>query len=151
MNYKRSSTAGRRGDDEVNITPVMNLFLVLIPFLLLTAEFVRIAVLELNLPSAASAPQQQTQQNNKPLVLIMLRIEDNQIRIKAPKIDGLVRKEGDDFEFDKLVQELKKLKTSFPNTQEVTVQPTDNIRYDTIVHVMDACRDNGFPNVSISG
>jgi len=151
MNYRRSTASGRRGDDEVNITPVMNLFLVLIPFLLLTAEFVRIAVLELNLPSATAAPQQLPKKNNKPLVLIMVRIEDNQIRIKAPRTNGTVKKNGADYQFELLVQELKKLKKSFPSTQEVTVQPTDNIKYDTIVHVMDACRDNGFPNVSISG
>ncbi len=151
MNYRRSSAKSGRGDDEVNITPVMNLFLVLIPFLLLTAEFVRIAVLELNLPSAAAMPQQPKKKSNKPLVLIMLRIEDNQIRIKAPRINGMVKKNGADYQFDKLVQELKKLKKSFPDIREVTVQPTDNIKYDTIVHVMDACRDNGFPNVSISG
>ncbi|KAA3619356.1 MAG: biopolymer transporter ExbD [Calditrichaeota bacterium] len=150
MNYKRSSTAGRRGDDEVNITPVMNLFLVLIPFLLLSAEFVRIAVLELNLPSATAAPQQ-NKNNNKKLVLIMLRIEDNQIRIKAPRTSGAVKKDGADYQFEQLVQELKKLKKLFPDTEEVTVQPTDNIKYETIVHVMDTCRDNGFPNVSISG
>ena len=39
---------------ELNITAFMNLMVILVPFLLITAVFSRLAVLELNLPSGQS-------------------------------------------------------------------------------------------------
>ena len=149
MNYTRSSSK-KRDDDEVNITPVMNLFLVLIPFLLLTAEFVRIAVLELNLP-ATGAAKDPGKKDNKPLVLIMVRIDENGIKIKGPNVNSMIARTANSYEFEKLKKEIKQIKAKYPDTDEVMVQSTDNVTYENIVHVMDACRDNGFPNVSISG
>ena len=39
---------------ELNITTFLNLMVVLVPFLLITAVFSRMAVIELNLPSSTS-------------------------------------------------------------------------------------------------
>src|SRR6056300_1847134 len=50
---------GRRHNSEVaelNITAFMNLMVILVPFLLITAVFSRMAILELNLPGSSSAP-----------------------------------------------------------------------------------------------
>ena len=63
MNLKQSvkrRLRGHAGETDVNLTAVMNIFLILIPFLLLTAPFMRIAVLELTLPSLDRAGQQTT-------------------------------------------------------------------------------------------
>ena len=45
----------RRSQDpgDINITAFMNLMVILVPFLLITAVFSRITILELNLPTAA--------------------------------------------------------------------------------------------------
>ena len=53
--YKR-----RKGNDyEIDVTTFLNLMVVLIPFLLITAVFSRLTIVELDLPSNASgaAPQ----------------------------------------------------------------------------------------------
>lgn len=140
-----------RNGDDVNITPVMNLFLVLVPFLLLTTEFVRIAVLELSLPSQnqSSGPQQLS---NKSHILILLAIDESGFEIKAPnmpfeKIPRKARK----FQFKVLARDLQKIKARYADTEEITIQPEETILYDTIIDVMDTCRDNGFPNISVSG
>ena len=38
---------------DVDVTPVMNVFVILIPFLLLMAVFTKIAIIDFSLPSAA--------------------------------------------------------------------------------------------------
>ena len=50
--YRRSSL-----DEEVelNLTPVMNLMVVLIPLLLSSAQFIKIGIIDLNLPPAVGA------------------------------------------------------------------------------------------------
>ena len=48
---------------ELNITAFMNLMVILVPFLLITAVFSRLAILELNLPGSSTEPvdpQEQT-------------------------------------------------------------------------------------------
>nr|NIL93576.1 biopolymer transporter ExbD [Woeseiaceae bacterium]NIP20238.1 biopolymer transporter ExbD [Woeseiaceae bacterium] len=54
----RSRKAGRRNLEtaELNITAFMNLMVILVPFLLITAVFSRLTVLELNLPGSSSEP-----------------------------------------------------------------------------------------------
>ena len=44
---------------ELNITAFMNLMVILVPFLLITAVFSRITVLELNLPALNAKSEQQ--------------------------------------------------------------------------------------------
>lgn len=152
MNFSRNGKNGRqRNADDVNITPVMNLFLVLVPFLLLTTEFVRIAVLELSLPSQNQSTSSQ-EMSKKPAILILLAIDENGFEIKAPnmKIDKIPKK-ARQFQTDLLARELQKIKAQYRDTEEITIQPEETILYETIVDVMDACRDNGFPNISVSG
>ena len=42
---------------EIDVTTFLNLMVVLIPFLLITAVFSQLTIVELNLPSSASGPQ----------------------------------------------------------------------------------------------
>ena len=53
---RRRRGGRRRNTDtaELNITAFMNLMVVLVPFLLITAVFSRLAILELNLPGSSS-------------------------------------------------------------------------------------------------
>ncbi|MCA9743534.1 MAG: biopolymer transporter ExbD [Deferribacteres bacterium] len=147
----RNDKGSRRSSDDVNITPVMNLFLVLVPFLLLTTEFVRIAVLELSLPSQNQSSSRQ-EKSQKPPILVLLAIDDSGFEIKAPgmRFEKILR-QGTNFQFSTLARELKRIKAQYGDTEEITIQPSEAILYDTIVDVMDTCRDNGFPNISVSG
>ena len=54
----RSRRGGRRHIEaaELNITAFMNLMVILVPFLLITAVFSRLAILELNLPASSTEP-----------------------------------------------------------------------------------------------
>ena len=55
----RSRRGGRRRNSEtaeLNITAFMNLMVILVPFLLITAVFSRLTILELNLPGSSSEP-----------------------------------------------------------------------------------------------
>lgn len=149
--FSRNDKSRRRSGDDVNITPVMNLFLVLVPFLLLTTEFVRIAVLELSLPSQNQSSTQQ-EKSKKPPILVLLAIDETGFEIKAPgmRFDKIPRR-ANQFQFELLAQELLRIKAKYADTEEITIQPVEAILYDTIVDVMDTCRDTGFPNISVSG
>jgi len=138
--------------DDVEITPVMNLFLVLVPFLLLTAVFVRIAILELSLPSLNKEGVPAHADPSKAMVLNILAVRNDGFELKSPGLDaGVVPKIGGEFDWPKLVERLQTIKQRYPDSEDMVVAPADDVKYEIVVKVMDRCRENGFINISISG
>ncbi len=155
MNLKESM--GRRlhrhdAEGEVNLTAVMNIFLILIPFLLLTATFVRITILELSLPSVSPNQTRATQPPAEPAVLHMLEIRRDGLQLDSEEMNfAEIPTTGDSYNWDTLAEQLDRLKEQYPESSDMIISPRDDITYQTIITVMDRCRDAGFPNVSISG
>ena len=155
MNIKESvrhKLRGHAGDTDLNLTAVMNVFLILVPFLLITASFVHIAVLELSLPNLDR--QSATVQPQKPQSVIfnILLIRQNSFELRSPelKLPELAKKDGA-YDWNGLVDQLAQIKTTHPASEDIIISPENAIKYDTIISVMDRCREAGFPNISISG
>jgi len=153
MNLKQSLGRTRKQEDvDVNIIPVMNIFLLLIPFLLLTAAFVRLAVVELSLPSLNKGRGSQTIENRDKLVLVILAIKETGFQLKAQgfKFDPLY-KINNKYDYKRLVEQLKQIKQRHPYAEDIFISPESKVKYDIIIKVMDRCRETGFTNVSLSG
>jgi len=152
MNLKQSMGRNRkRQEAEVDILPVMNIFLLLIPFLLLTAVFVRLAVIDITLPSLGKGGQKQ-QEQQKDLVLVILAIKESGFQLKSPgfKFDP-INKNGNNYNYQLLIDQLKEIKVKYAIAEDVIISPEANVKYDIIIKAMDRCRETGFPNVSLAG
>jgi biopolymer transport protein ExbD len=153
MNLKQAIGKDKRGQDvDVNIIPVMNIFLLLIPFLLLTAAFVRLAVIELSLPSLNKDQSKQIQERTQKLVLVILAIKETGFQLKAQgfKFDPLY-KVNNQYDYRQLVEQLKQIKQTHPYAEDIFISPENKVKYNIIIKVMDSCRETGFPNISLSG
>ena len=154
MNLKQSMGRRLKGHAEqveLNLTAVMNVFLILIPFLLLTAVFVRIAILELSMPNLNKRSAESTIQTQT-VILNFLIINKDGFEVKSPdlkfkKLDQI----ADTYNWEDLKTQLNEIKQKHPSSGEIFIQPDDAITYDIIIQAMDHCRDSGFPNISISG
>ena len=73
-----------------------------------------------------------------------------ELKTKGLKIPFIIKKE-DNFDFQTLVEKLQKIKERHVQTEDIILAPHVSIKYDTIIKVMDRCRENGFFNISISG
>ncbi len=151
MNLKKAlHRENRYEEDNLNITPVMNIFLILVPFLLLTAVFVKISILEFSLPTSTQASDAQKPQNNPVVTILAISEKGFELKTKGMKIPFIEKKE-DNFNFQTLVEKLQKIKERHVQTEDIILAPHVSIKYDTIIKVMDRCRENGFFNISISG
>lgn len=154
MNLKQSvqrRLRGHAGETDVNLTAVMNIFLILIPFLLLTATFVRIAVLELSLPSL-ERQRQAVSTRTESAVLNILLIRDDGFQLKSPEMTfAALPKTDEAYNWQQLDEQLERVKQKYPESEDIFISPENSILYETIISVMDRCRDAGFPNISISG
>jgi len=140
---------------ELNLFPVMNMMVVLIPLLLSTTQFVKYGILELNLPRAAGGPISQTMPDKETEASLDLTISitsrgfylsSSQSILRDPSTGGpTIAKLADDrFDYEALSQKLYEVKQrivrSSMNTRKIILQAEMNIDYQTLVSTMDAAR-----------
>ena len=123
---------------ELNITAFMNLMVVLVPFLLITAVFSRMAILELNLPATAKSIASKQQEKFEFLVIIY----EKEISVVDNK-GGLLRTiplYKDQHNTKALTDLLKQIKSKYPDKTNTTILSSPNTSYETLVSVMDSVR-----------
>lgn len=144
---------------ELNITAFMNLMVILVPFLLITAVFSRITVLELNLPALDAKNSQQ----EKIKLQLELVLRKNSFDIQDANLGIIKRFERNDKEtkWEKFTDILVEIKARFPGEKNITLLLEPSINYKTLIRVMDRVRSADviqftsvekvelFPNISI--
>jgi len=130
----------RRSQDpgDINITAFMNLMVILVPFLLITAVFSRITILELNLPTAAGQAQQDKPQEFQ--LEVIVRTDSIEV---GDRDGGLVKRlplKDDDHDYEQLSQLLQQVKARFPDKLDATLLLEPDTDYETVVQVMDSVR-----------
>ena len=136
----RSRKGSRRNIDtaELNITAFMNLMVILVPFLLITAVFSRLAILELNLPGSSTEPADPQELTFQLEVIVREgRIEVGDRNIGAL---GVYPNTEDGYDYEALSAKLSQIKQSYPEKTEVAILLESDIPYDTLVQVMDRVR-----------
>ncbi len=126
-----------RHDTELNLVPLIDIFTVLVFFLLLTAVFSRTTILGLHLPeqSSAAAPP-----DHLPHIEVVVRRDSIEAgdRANGPMHTLANRNQGYDLQgVSALLQQLKAL---YPENRAVTILVEPDISYDQLVQVMDAVR-----------
>ena len=141
---------------ELDITAFMNLMVVLVPFLLITAVFSRIAVHELTLPG----PSAQTTETDEAKLNLEVVVRENALEVGDRRSGLLKRFEADEdgsFDYAALSDFLAQVKVRHPDTREAMILLEPEIDYQRLVDVMDTLRvarvEQGtaelFPDISI--
>lgn len=142
---------------ELDITAFMNLIVVLVPFLLSTAVFSRLAIIELNLPAGSSSFS-----NLKENLQLEIVIRRDGFDV-GDRVGGLIRRvetTANGYDYKALSALMQQLKQRFPDKQDATVLSEPDTAYDVLVQTMDAVRSarspgkNGsafelFPDISV--
>ena len=133
----------RRGGNtyEIDVTTFLNLMVVLVPFLLITAVFSRLTIVELNLPggSAGSGQDEDTFR-----VEVIVRNEGIEIGNGTSVIAAVPKKEGE-YDFDSLSELMVELKREYPEHEEASVLMEADIPYDYLIRTMDTVRSVELP------
>ncbi len=127
-----------RDPGDINITAFMNLMVILVPFLLITAVFSRITILELNLPAAADQAQQDQPREFR--LEIVVRTDGIEV---GDRDGGLIRRvplKGGVHDYEQLSQLLQQIKARFPDKLDATLLLEPDTDYETVVQVMDSVR-----------
>lgn len=121
---------------EIDVTTFLNLMVVLVPFLLITAVFSRLTIVELNLPSSAGGAASADQGFRPEVVVRAETIEitnGSQVIAAIPKVD-------DEYDLDTLQDMMISLKKEYPEQDSASVLMERMIPYDYLIQVMDVVR-----------
>ena len=129
----------RRGPQEtpeLDITTFLNLMVVLIPFLLISAVFSRITIMELSVPTTAGGAAA-----NKPNFSIEVIVRDTGFELaNGSQVVAAVPKKDNQYDLEKLSQMLIKLKSDYPAKEDATVLMEPKVHYDYLIQIMDTVR-----------
>lgn len=121
---------------EIDVTTFLNLMVVLVPFLLITAVFSRLTIVELDLPSAAdsSTPKEES-------FRVEVIVREPGIEISNGKmIIASIPKQDDEHDFATLSDYMIELKLEYPAIDTASVLMEPHIPYDYLIRTMDVVR-----------
>ena len=157
---RRGGRRHRSDTAELNITAFMNLMVILVPFLLITAVFSRLAILELNLPGSSSEPVDPQDQVFQ--LEVIVRKDKIEIGDRNQGLLGIYpNTEDGEYDYEALSDKLSELKDRYPDKTDASILLEQDIEYDTLVQVMDrvrieeevedesVVRNDLFPDISI--
>jgi biopolymer transport protein ExbD len=129
----------RKHPAELDVTAFINLIVVLVPFLLSTAVFTRLSVLELALPAKSESVEQLKAEDLKLEVVIRPDALD-----VGDKIGGLIQhipNVNGQYDTRTLAGLIQQIKAKFPDKTSATVLAQPDTPYEVLVNVMDAVRE----------
>ncbi len=131
--YKRRTKGAAH---EIDVTTFLNLMVILVPFLLITAVFSRLTIVELNLPSSAGGTPP-AEQGFRPEVIVRadtIEITNGSVTIASiPKVE-------DEYDLQTLQDLMISLKKEYPDQDSASVLMERMIEYDYLIQVMDVVR-----------
>ncbi|MET0533706.1 MAG: biopolymer transporter ExbD [Steroidobacter sp.] len=125
-----------RKPTELMLVPMIDIFTVLVTFLLMTAVFSRITILQLDLPSADSAGAPSPPEFRLEVIVRESGFEltnGDTLIAAVPKVNG-------EYDYKMLTDLALQLKREYPDVDDASVLLERQVKYDYLIQVMDAIR-----------
>jgi biopolymer transport protein ExbD len=121
---------------ELDVSTFLNLMVVLVPFLLISAVFSRVTIMELSVPTSAGGAE-----SNKPNFSIEVIVRKAGLEIaNGSFVEAAIPKKDDQYDMKMLSEMLVRLKARYPEKEDATVLMEPEIAYDYLIQIMDAVR-----------
>lgn len=141
MSLRHRHARYMRKPAELMLVPMIDIFTVLVTFLLMTAVFSRIAVVELDLPSAAGGPPVTKPQFRLEVIVRQAGFE----LTNGTEVIAAVPKQGGAYDLRTLSELARSLKEDHPDVDDASVLLEPEVSYDDLIQVMDAVRSTETP------
>ena len=135
--YKRRT----KDAHELDVTTFLNLMVVLVPFLLITAVFSRLTIVELNLPSSTGGASSAAEGFRVEVIVREAGIEIT----NGKSVIASIPNQDDEFDLETLSDFMVELKREYPEHDAASVLMEAHIPYDYLIQVMDIVRSVEVP------
>ena|SRR5258708_909673 len=151
MAHVDSGSSGRNANADLNLVPFIDLMSVLITFLLITAVWSQVSMIQLGSSiygkkSAVETPPP----TPKADIPLRVDIKGTGFRIIIGKKTKNIPKVGTEYNPKKLLEELKKIKDNYQDKVDAVITVDDDVLYEFLILGMDMLIQGGFPAISVS-
>lgn len=145
------SGQGRQTNVDVNLVPFIDLMSVLVIFLLITAVWTQVSMIQIG----SSIYGKRTSDKNvepPPRAEIPFRVDVKPFghRVNIGRIVVDVPKKQGQYDLERLFSELKVIKDQYKEKVDCVITMSDELAYVNLVNAMDMLLRAGFPQISIS-
>jgi biopolymer transport protein ExbD len=142
---------------DLNLAPMMDMLVSIIPFMLLSATFMQIMLISTPLPTPVAQALAADRANNQREVVIKVVMENKtgfvlEVTDTSNKtVKETILKKAGQFDYESLHKKLVEAKQKFPKIFRLELNPDEMVDYKSIVKVMDSARDmeNADPKILI--
>src|SRR5215467_10721657 len=131
---------------DLNLVPYIDLLTCMVAFLLITAVWTQLARLEAHQKGQGQAGEDTPPEKVFKLVVL---VNDSGFNLVADQDQQPIPKKGDSYDFEKLGDELKKIKDTHADKTDIQVASDDSIHFETLVRTMDTALTARFPDISL--
>ncbi len=136
---------------DLNLVPIIDLMSVLIIFLLITAVWTQVSMIQIG-SSIYGKKTSDEKPEPPPKAEIPFRVDVRgdgyrvvigRQEIRFPKLNGA-------YDQERLMVEVKKIKELYPEKNDAVITVQDELPYETLIGGMDALLSGGFPEISVA-
>jgi biopolymer transport protein TolR len=143
-------TGGKGGKKSVNadlnLVPYIDLLTCMVAFLLITAVWSQLARLEAHQKGQGQAGEDTPPEKVFKLVVV---VNADGFNLVADQDQQPIPKKGDQYDLEKLASELKKIKDTHADKNDIQVASEDTIKFEVLVRTMDVALGARFPDISL--
>lgn len=145
-------SSGRKKNIELNLVPFIDLMSVLITFLLITAVWTQVSMIQIGSSLYGKKSDDMEASPPPPNADVVLKVDVKEVGyvltvgkqvISLPLI-------GDQFDDAGLVAQLQRVKQLYPDKVDAVVSVADAIPYEQLIKAMDNCLSSGFTAIAVA-
>ncbi len=137
-------------DAPINLVPFIDLLSVCICFLIMTAVWVQISQIEINLPKANEGSGAGSDAPPPFSLTVVVKKESFGIVASGGSLPEIPKKPDGKYDTVKLAESLKTIHENFPNEHEIIIASDPTIGYEKLIDTMDVAVKNGFDAISLA-
>lgn len=148
-----ASGKGRRANVDLNLVPFIDLMSVLITFLLISAVWTQVSMIQLGASFASPKDAGRTEYKAPPLEDLVLRLDvvASGYVLKFGNQTKPIPKQNDEYDVLALSNELIRIKGLYPDKESIKISIADEIVYEHVIAAMDAGLKAGFSPELLTG
>lgn len=144
-------SSGRKRNIELNLVPFIDLMSVLITFLLITAVWTQVSMIQIG-SSIYGRRSDTTPSTPPPLSDVVVKVDVKPVGyiltvgkqvISLPLVSG-------EFDDAGLIAQLQRVKQLYPEKQDAVIAVADEMPYQQLIKAMDNVLMAGFPSISVA-
>lgn len=143
---------GRSANVELNLVPFIDLMSVLITFLLITAVWTQVSMIQIGSSLYGKKSDTQPNPTPPPLAEIVLKVDvkpAGYVLTLGKQMYSLPLQNGD-YDDAGLIAQLQRAKQLYPDKVDAVVTVDDTLAYELMIRAMDDLLTSGFPTISVA-